>query len=416
MRFAVIADTHIGRSIPLAVASYRRTAFNNAFTCAVNTCVECGVDYVFIVGDLFERRTLRPYLVQFVHDELYRLYKENLERHGVKVKILVVRGNHDGRPQSDTLDYIKHPLADYLHVFGDDPDEAIYSDDKVQVMGINYYDQISKAFEYFSSKGFADDDRLRIIMVHHFVRGYNEVPPYSDALTIGSLNALNPDFVFTGHYHRRCKPKKLSKNGWILTPGSLEMYDFAEDPDKGFYIVETTEDGESFKWIHIEPMHVMRQVNVVSDRRRPPQWFMENVDREIQSFVDELNRTERSGYIRIVVKGQLSEGFPSDINTLTVREVVERESHLLWVDLETMMLDLPPMMVRPEINSSDVTEFFSDFGDFSHDIREMHVKVKDALDNEASEQTGLLTPTGRSRFILDWVERFKSRRFKESEA
>ena len=197
MRFAVIADTHIGRSIPLAVASYRRTAFNNAFTCAVNTCVECGVDYVFIVGDLFERRTLRPYLVQFVHDELYRLYKENLERHGVKVKILVVRGNHDGRPQSDTLDYIKHPLADYLHVFGDDPDEAIYSDDKVQVMGINYYDQISKAFEYFSSKGFADDDRLRIIMVHHFVRGYNEVPPYSDALTIDSLNALNPDFVFT---------------------------------------------------------------------------------------------------------------------------------------------------------------------------------------------------------------------------
>jgi DNA repair exonuclease SbcCD nuclease subunit len=416
MRFAVIADTHIGRSIPLAVASYRRTAFNNAFTCAVNTCVECGVDYVFIVGDLFERRTLRPYLVQFVHDELYRLYKENLERHGVKVKILVVRGNHDGRPQSDTLDYIKHPLADYLHVFGDDPDEAIYSDDKVQVMGINYYDQISKAFEYFSSKGFADDDRLRIIMVHHFVRGYNEVPPYSDALTIDSLNALNPDFVFTGHYHRRCKPKKLSKNGWILTPGSLEMYDFAEDPDKGFYIVETTEDGESFKWIHIEPMHVMRQVNVVSDRRRPPQWFMENVDREIQSFVDELNRTERSGYIRIVVKGQLSEGFPSDINTLAVREVVERESHLLWVDLETMMLDLPPMMARPEINSSDVTEFFSDFGDFSHDIREMHVKVKDALDNEASEQTGLLTPTGRSRFILDWVERFKSRRFKESEA
>ena len=201
-----------------------------------------------------------------------------------------------------------------------------------------------------------------------------------------------------------------------MTPGSLEMYDFAEDPDKGFYIVETTEDGESFKWIHIEPMHVMRQVNVVSDRRRPPQWFMENVDREIQSFVDELNRTERSGYIRIVVKGQLSEGFPSDINTLAVREVVERESHLLWVDLETMMLDLPPMMARPEINSSDVTEFFSDFGDFSHDIREMHVKVKDALDNEASEQTGLLTPTGRSRFILDWVERFKSRRFKESEA
>jgi DNA repair exonuclease SbcCD nuclease subunit len=415
MRLAVIADTHIGRSIPLAVAAYRRRAFNNAFTSAVNTCVERGVDYVFIVGDLFERRTLRPHLVQFVHDELYRLYHENLEKHGIKVKILVVRGNHDGRPQSDTLDYIKHPLADYLQVFGDTPEEAIYSDDRIQVIGINYYDQIGKAFEYFTSQGFVDDDRLRVVMVHHFIRGYNDVPPYSDSLTIDNFTNLRPDFVFTGHFHRRCKPKKLSKGGWILTPGSLEMYDFAEDPDKGFYIVEAKGGGESFEWIHIEPMHVMRQVKVIADRRRPPLWFMDNIAQKIQSFIDELNRTERSGYIRIVVEGQLSEGFPSDVNALELKEIIGREQLLLWVDLETMMLDLPPMMARPAINSSDITEFFSDFGEFSQDIREMHIKVRDALDNEASEQTGLLTPTGRSRFISDWVDRFKSRSFKEPE-
>ena len=65
MRFAVLADAHIGRSIPLAIAEHRRKAFSSAFTKAVDAIIEAGVDYVFLCGDLFERRTLRPYLVQF---------------------------------------------------------------------------------------------------------------------------------------------------------------------------------------------------------------------------------------------------------------------------------------------------------------------------------------------------------------
>jgi DNA repair exonuclease SbcCD nuclease subunit len=416
MRFAVIADTHIGRSIPLAVASYRREAFNNAFTRALNSCVEHGVDYVFIVGDLFERRTLRPHLVQFVHDELYRLYKEIQENHKKNVKVLVIRGNHDGRPQSDTLDYIKHPLAEYLFVFGDTPEEAIYNDDNLQVIGLNYYDRINDAFEYFTRQGFNDDNRLNVLMVHHFVNGYNEVPPYSECLTIDKLAGLNPHFVFTGHYHRRCKPKKLPNGGWILTPGSTEMYDFAENPDKGFYIVNYEDANVSFEWIHLEPMHLMKQVKISADRRRPPLWFMEKIIKEVKGFTDELNKTNKSGYLRIVIEGQLSEGFPSDVNNREAKEIVEREPRLLWIDLETMLLDLPPMMARPAINSSDIIEFFSGFGEFSQDIKDMHVKVREALDNEASEQTGLLTPTGRLKFISEWVDRFKSRSFKESDS
>ncbi|MFQ6052623.1 MAG: metallophosphoesterase, partial [Candidatus Bathyarchaeia archaeon] len=76
MRFAVLADAHIGRSIPLAIAEHRRRAFSRAFSRAVDAIVEAGVDYVFFCGDLFERRTLRPHLVQFAHDELYRLARE----------------------------------------------------------------------------------------------------------------------------------------------------------------------------------------------------------------------------------------------------------------------------------------------------------------------------------------------------
>ncbi|MFH2110212.1 MAG: metallophosphoesterase [Candidatus Bathyarchaeota archaeon] len=415
MRFAVLADTHIGRSIPLAIAEYRREAFNRAFSRAVDLCVERGVDYVFIGGDLFERRTLRPNLVQFAHDELYRLARENLEQHGVKVKILVVRGNHDGRPQSDTLDYIKHPLADYLHVFGDTQETVVYRDERLYVVGLNYYDHIQKAFDFLAVPGFKEAQVLKVLLVHHFIQGYNKVPPYSEYLTLDQLASVDLDFVFTGHHHEHCDQKKLSNGGWVLTPGSLEMYDFAENPDKGFYFVEIGEGEPRFEWVPLEPMHVMRQVKVEADRRRPPQWFMDRIREEVQGFAEELKKADKQGYLRVVVEGKLSEGFPSDVTTREAQAIMEQEPSLLWVDVETMRLDLPPMAARPESTSGDVAEYFNDFGEFSADIRDMHRRVKEALENEASEQTGLLTPTVRTPFVADWVERFEARRFKEEQ-
>ena len=413
MRFAVIADPHIGRSIPLAIAEHRRKAFCVAFTRAVDECISRGIDYVFITGDMFERRTLRPYLVQFAHDELYRLVKETHEKHGIESKILIVRGNHDGRPQSDTLDYIKHPLAEYLYVFGDSPEEVTFKDDRLHVVGLNYYDQIDKAFDYYVVPAFEGAEGLRVFIVHHFVQGLNAVPPYSSSLTFDKLAEVNPDFVFTGHYHRRCEPKKLPNGGWIVTPGSLEMYDFAESPDKGFYIVEVGEESPRFEWVPIEPMHLMKQVRIKANHTRPPSWYNERIMEEVNGFSNELTLVGKEGYLRIHVTGRLSQGFPTDVNSRALEEIVQREPLLLWVDLDTMNLGLPPMTARPEKNSKDVSEFFSSFGDLSEDIRDMHSRVKDALENEASEQTGLLKPSSRTPYILDWVKRFESHRFKE---
>jgi hypothetical protein len=142
---------------------------------------------------------------------------------------------------------------------------------------------------------------------------------------------------------------------------------------------------------------------------------MDRIRETVEGFAKELNESGKKGYIRVVVEGRLSEGFPSDVTTREAEAVMEREPALLWIDVETMRLDMPAMAARPERTSGDVAEYFKDFGEFSADIRDMHRRVKDALDNEASEQTGLLTPTGRTPFVADWVERFEARRFKEAE-
>jgi len=410
LRFAVLADAHIGRSIPLAVAEHRRRAFSAAFSRAVDAIVEAGVDYVFFCGDLFERRTLRPHLVQFTHDELYRLARETEERHGKRVKIFVIRGNHDGRTGSDTLDYIKHPLADYLVVFDDD--QVVYRGGGLHVVGLGYYDEVGRAFEEVAVPAFEGGEGLRVLMIHGFIAGYNEVPPYSSSVTFDQLATVRPRFVFAGHYHRRCPPRRLPGGGWVVTPGSLEMYDFGERPDKGFYLVEDADTDPAFRWVPIEPMHIMKQADVRSERRRPPEWYRGRIVEAVEAFAEELKRAGKPGYLRVAVEGGLSEGFPSDIVLDEVDQMRRGEPLLLWVDVDTMDLDLPPMIVRPEREALDVAEFFSDFGEFAAEIREMHGAVRDVLEEEASVQTGLLTPSRRAPLVADWLRRLEGRRFR----
>jgi DNA repair exonuclease SbcCD nuclease subunit len=412
LRFAVLADAHIGRSIPLAIAEHRRRAFNEAFRKAVDAVVEAGCDYVFICGDLFERRTLRPRLVQFAHDQLYRLARETKERHGKRVKILAIRGNHDGRPQSDTLDYIKHPLAGYLHVFEEDAEP--YADESLTVVGLNYYDRIDAAYRRLAEPALKEARGLKVLMLHGFVQGYNPVPPYSASLSLDDLSEAEPDYVFTGHYHQRSREKRLPSGGWILTPGSLEMYDFGEKPEKGLYIVDHDEEPR-FTWVPIEPMHMMKRALVETERRQTPRWFGEQIMEQVGLFRAELEKAGKPGYLRIRVRGPLKDGFPGDIDLDGIRDGHREDPRLLWVDVDTLGVQMPLLAGTPERERVDIAEFFSPFGELAEDIREMHGKVREAIEESASPQTGLLTQSQRAPFVEEWVRRLEARTFREEE-
>jgi len=412
LRFAVLADAHIGRSIPLAIAVHRRRAFSEAFTKAVDAIVEAGVDYVFICGDLFERRTLRPHLVQFTHDELYRLVKESEENHGKPPRILVIRGNHDGRPQSDTLDYLKHPLAEYLHVF--EEGEVTYKDGNLTVVGLNYYDQIDRAYELYGKPALEEAEGIKVLMVHGFIAGYNLVPPYSSSLSLDDLAKASPDYVFSGHYHLKCPPKRLEGNGWAVTPGSLEMYDFGERPEKGFYIVDHGEEPR-FTWVPIESLHHMKRARVDSERRQNPAWFSGRILEEVELFRAELEQAGKEGYLRIRVRGPLRDGFPGDIDLEPVTRLVQDDPQLLWVDVDTLGVEMPLIAGAPEREQIDVAEFFSSLGEFAGEIGEMFTRVREALEEQASATTGLLIGSQRAPLVEEWVERFEARKFREED-
>jgi hypothetical protein len=64
--------------------------------------------------------------------------------------------------------------------------------------------------------------------------------------------------------------------------------------------------------------------------------------------------------------------------------------------------------------NTDVAQYFRDFKGFAEDIREVHGRVREALEEEASTKTGLLTATQRAEFISEWISRLEAKTFREA--
>lgn len=180
-KVGVFSDTHVGRNIPRIVGDARRRAFRHAFRQAIDAFIEAGVDYVLHGGDVLEKRSMTPEDAVFVKEELYRLVKES-EKRGKHVQILAVRGNHDGSPTSNALDFVTHPLADYFKILGEKTfkgEVEAYWDGRLRISAMGYHpyargklEEVSETLSQ-SLKG----DGFKIFFLHNYVDVVHDIPP-----------------------------------------------------------------------------------------------------------------------------------------------------------------------------------------------------------------------------------------------
>jgi hypothetical protein len=157
------------------------------------------------------------------------------------------------------------------------------------------------------------------------------------------------------------------------------------------------------------------RARIDSERRRNPAWFSGKILEEVELFRAELERAGKQGYLRIRVRGPLRDGFPGDIDLEPVTRLTQDDPSLLWVDVDTLGVEMPLVAGVPEREQIDVAQFFSPLGDFAAEIGEMHTGVREALEEQASATTGLLTGSQRAPLVEEWVERFEARKFKEED-
>ena len=413
LRIGVFSDTHVGRNIPKVLRDARRKAFRHSFKQAIDIFIENNVDYVIHAGDLFEKRSMTPDDAVFVKWEFYRLVKRIEEKSRKKIQIVTVRGNHDGSPLSSALDFITHPMAEYFQVIGEKILEGVkeaYVGDGLSITGMGYHPYARKKFEEASEiLKEIKVDGYRILILHNYVETVHDVPPQTpdhSVIKLEDLEKLDVDLVITGHHHERLGFKKTGGKLFLI-PGATEAIDLGERGPFGVYILDLRESNlVAHKFVEIDPLQAIGVKKVMSDKPMELDWFRKRSLEEIESFALNL---DREGILKLNVSGVVAgdEPFPQLGLQEEIQKLMEKYDKLIHVEISEDLSSI----IRPDVRRVEgrisrdeiVREIFGILGEKIGGAAEIVEDVAMALDEKASERTGLLKELDRRRFLDRWL-------------
>lgn len=252
-RFLHLADIHLGFD---RYDNKARTAdFFYALQEAIQKyAIDEQVDFVLIVGDLFEHRTIQPATLNQAQVCLRQLQDAG-------IPVLAIEGNHDNRPYGTKTSWIRY-LADWELLILLEPGDVaageefyqpwnpetrqggyIDLDCGVRVLGSQWYGSAApKAIEQIAAaiQSLPPEPDHTILMFHHGLEG--QIARYSGALRypeVEPLKLAGVDYLALGHIH-----KSYMVENWIFNPGSLEANSIEESRyERGVYLVEINDSG-----------------------------------------------------------------------------------------------------------------------------------------------------------------------------
>ena len=409
MKIGVFADTHIGRRSPRSVGRLRYEALNYAFKEALKIFVDEDVDYIIHAGDLFERQRPSPNDSRFVKYMLHNTFTE-LGKKGRSVKMFIIRGNHDGTLESNGLEYILHPLADYIVFLGDKilrGEEEYYSDEYITVSGVSFHYSLDKKFGDrvdLIKKSLDNGDGLKILVGHYFIKEMMPNVPWTEgqrAISTDILRDLPCNLIIFGHQHDHAKPKVINGKT-LIVPGSTDAIELRSTPPFGVYIVKFNGDSvESVSFREIKPMYDVRNVYVDS---KGANWGKDKYLNKALEAIRELSKSDREAIVRIVLKG-FTEDNPLDIGSGFWSAVNKVEHDNVHIVFENRVRRLSKG-VSGDLRHGKMyflRQAFQPFGEYVDDAVAISKDVEEALESEASGTTRLLQPRIRSMYEDKWI-------------
>ncbi|GAX01248.1 metallophosphoesterase family protein [Secundilactobacillus silagei] len=230
MKFIHAADLHLDspfeglQHLPKTLWQRVHEAPFKATEKMVTDAIGQQVDFVLLVGDLFDRETQSVQAQVFLNEQLQRLID-------AKIAVLVSFGNHDYITDDQQLS-----LPEGVRVFGSDvTTEMLTTHDhtRVAISGFSYADRWLEedVVPQFPSRGTAD---FQIGMLHGAVKqgAVNHYAPFA----VSELAATHYDYWALGHIH---KPSVLSEQPPIIYAGTLQGRHKLESGEHGYQLVSS---------------------------------------------------------------------------------------------------------------------------------------------------------------------------------
>jgi len=288
-------------------------------------------------------------------------------------------------------------------------------------MGMGYHPYARRKFEEASEiLKKVEADGYRILILHNYVEGVHNIPPQTpehSVIRLEDLEKLDVDLVITGHHHERLGFKK-THGKLFLVPGATEAIDLGERGPFGVYILDVRGlELTSHKFVELEPLQTIGVRSVVSDEPMELDWFRRRCLEEIESFALNL---DRDGILKLNVSGIVAgdEPFPQLGLQEEVQKLIERYDKLIHVEISEEL----STMIRPDVKGVEgrisrdeiIREVFGVLGEKVGEAAEIVEDVAMALDERASERTGLLKELDRRRFSDRWLKLLSSHVGEES--
>jgi exonuclease SbcD len=330
MKFAHIADCHIGSWRDPKLKDVSTTAFNKA----IDKCIEENVDFILISGDLFNTSLPRIDSLKAVVITFKQLKDKN-------IPVYVIPGSHDYSPSGKTMLDVLEQAGLFINVSkGEEMNGKFklnFTIDKktgAKITGLlGKRSSLEKShYQNLIVENLEKEDGYKIFMFHS---GIDELKPEDMEHVISqplSLLPKNFDYYAGGHMHI-VRHEKIDGYGLIAYPGPLFPNSFSELEKLetgGFYIVENNKP----IW---HPIQVYNIYKIIIDcNQKSPEQVYDEIINEIKD--KEFNNT----IVLIRLHGSLTSGKPHDID---------------FKDIFTQLYDKSAYFVMKNTNALTTKEF-----------------------------------------------------------
>ncbi len=305
MRFAHMADCHIGgwREPKLKELSI------NAFSKAVNTCIDRKVDFVLISGDMFD--TSLPGI-----DTLKEVVTRLKQLKDSSIPVYIIPGSHDFSPSGKTmLDVLEKAglLANVANAeLVGEKIKLNFTRDKnteAKITGLlgRKGGMDSKDYRNLLKKELEEESGFKVFMFHNMLEELK--PRELEEVAAISINDLPKNFSYYAGGHPHLVAKKKHENGFLAYPGPLFPNNFKEIEELengGFYIVEEKNGELKLDWEPITVANVFK-LNINAENKTT-----EKIEEEIMEGTS--NNEFINTIITLRISGKLKSGKTSDIN------------------------------------------------------------------------------------------------------
>lgn len=306
MKFAHLADCHIGGWPDSVLRNINKKYFEKAFDIIIKECV----DFVLIAGDLFNSAVPSIDSIKLVIKQLKRLKDR-------EIPVYFIAGSHDFSPSGKTMLDVLECAGFALNV-SKGGEEIVVNDSNLLKLKIHVDKKtgvgitgllgkkggLEKTFYHnLFSEHFNDFDGFKIFMFHSAL---NELKPKELANMESFPLSLLPkgfDYYAGGHVHI---VNQASVDGYnIVFPGPIfpnTFYELETLKKGGFFIIENTKA----KFIELNDFPVFSFVLDCKDKNPS------EVEIELKKLIS--GKVFEDAIITLRLKGELLTGRPSDIN------------------------------------------------------------------------------------------------------